>query len=347
MGSILKAVCGVDTFGVYRVVRRVNDSAPRRVVRRVKDSASDAELVRFAKDHDDWNVLNRAGGKKEIHMSLDNSHYAAIIAKEGDDAEYEVRFGGFSDDVDSDVRNYTDLERAVHFAYGRGNDLLKQVQESEVDDARRRSVKDNRRVRWVRDARGRLVRKSVKDDAASSIDDIVKFLESQDGADYIYIENIDAKGANVYADIRYMDGDDEYTADLEIFLDDAHVEVALSFYEGGIYAGSYIVEGESSQMMSLLEDVIALLNRNDGVASVILEIFTTDMRKGLRLMPRYRELFEGYAAKQKGAVTDARKQKGVMVDARKKPHKAMLEKAVKDTRRIRLVRDSRGRLVRK
>lgn len=345
MGSILKAVCGVDTFGVRRVVCRVRDSAPRRVVRRVKDSASDAELVRFAKDHDDWNVLNRAGGKKEIHMSLDNSHYAAIIAKEGDDAEYEVRFGGFSDDVDSNVRNYTDLERAVRFAYGRGNDLLKQ--EKEVNDTRRRSVKDNRRVRWVRDARGRLVRKAVKDDAAPSIDDVVKFLESQDGADYIYIENIDVKGTNVYADIRYMDGDDEYSADLEIFLDDAEAEVALSFYEGGVYAGSYIVEDESSHIMPLLEDVIALLNRNDGVVSVILEIFTTDMRKHLRLMPRYREEFEGYAAKQKGAVTDARKEKGAAADARKKPHKAMLKKEVKDTRRIRLVRDSRGRLIRK
>lgn len=341
MGSILKAVCGVDTFGVRRVVCRVSDSAPRRVVRRVKDSASDAELVRFAKDHDDWDVLNRAGGKKEIRMSLDGSHYAAIIAKEGNDAEYEVRFGGFSDDVDSNVRNYTDLERAVRFAYGRGNDLLKQEKEKEkekeVNDARRRSVKDNRRVRWVRDARGRLMRKAVKDDAASSIDDVVKFLESQDGVDYIYIENIDAKGTNVYADLRYIGGDGEYTADLEIFLDDAHAEVALSFYDGAAYAGSYIVEGESSHIMSLLEDIIALLNRNDGFASVILEIFTTDMHKGLRLMPRYRELFEGYAAKQKGAVADARK----------KPHRAMPKKEVKDTRRIRLVRDSRGRLVRK
>lgn len=499
MSKFLGMLCG--ECGSYTFIK---DSAPR-VIRRVvvRDSANDDELVRYAKAHDDWEVYDRPRGKKGIRLSLDNSHYAAISAIEGKDAEYEVRFRGFSDAIDTEnTRNYTDLERAVHFAYARGKDLLEKesvndgrgskrgcgVRRENIKDVRRsrvnRHVKDDdygttltaegamklmknyssltdidrdgefifadwdlvaraeedanvggvtvwvrcdgddddalvteygvtfldagnvpygeykenagayatnldillgileksddqhdlenrleyyadeysrgifrvedvckkkapRHVRVARDSRGRLMHKAVKDDAAPSIDAVVKFLESEDGAGYVYIENIDVKGFTIYADIRYMNGDDKYTADLEIFLDATHTEVALSFYEGGVYVGSYIVEGESSRIISLLEDVMALFNHNDGVGSVILEILTTDLRKDLRLMPHYRELFEGYAAKPEGAVTDARKQKGAMVDTCKKPHKAMSKKEVKDARHIHFVRDSRGRWVRK
>lgn len=318
MGSILKAVCGVDTFGV------------RRIVRRVKDSASDAELVRFAKDHDDWDVLNRAGGKKEIRMSLDNSHYAAIIAKEGDDAEYEVRFGGFSDDVDSNVRNYTDLERAVRFAYGRGNDLLKQEKEKEVNDARRRSVKDNRRVRWVRDSRGRLVRDShvchVKDDTsnlimatldliAKRVDVEVQNVEDTDGIIFADVILPSDGGLSVLLSIPYADS---------AFPDDAWYGT-LTFNKDGIPFG------ESSFKSMMLDSLIGnMLGYVDGCESV------EALVKGLlRIRPSNTRIDADMEAEF------------AVNDARKKSYMTKSVKATKDSRRIRLVRDSRGRLVRK
>lgn len=332
MGSILKAVCGVDTFGVYRVVRRVNDSAPRRVVRRVKDSASDAELVRFAKDHDDWDVLNRAGGKKEIRMSLDGSHYAAIIAKEGDDAEYEVRFGGFSDDVDSNVRNYTDLERAVRFAYGRGNDLLKQAQaqEGEVSDVRRRSVKDNRRVRWVRDSRGRLVRDShvcrVKDDTsnlimatlgliAKRVDVEVQNVEDTDGIIFADVILPSDGGLSVLLSIPYADS---------AFPDDAWYGT-LTFNKDGIPFGESLFK--SMMLDSLIGNMLGYVDGCESVEALV---------KGLlRIRPN-------------NTIIDAdMKAEFAVNDTRKKSYMTKSVKATKDSRRVRLVRDSRGRLVRK
>lgn len=328
MGSILKAVCGVDTFGVRRVVCRVSDSAPRRVVRRVKDSASDAELVRFAKDHDDWDVLNRAGGKKEIRMSLDDSHYAAIIAKEGDDAEYEVRFGGFSDDVDSNVRNYTDLERAVHFAYGRGNDLLKQ--EKEANDTRRRSVKDNRRVRWVRDSRGRLVRDSrvcrVKDDTSNlimaTLDIIAKRAE-------VKVENVEDTDGIIFADV-ILPSDGALSVLLSIpyadsaFPDDAWYGT-LTFNKDGIPFGESSFK--SMELDSLIGTMLAYIDEAESVEAVVKEL--------LRARPS-------------NTIIDAdMKAEFAVNDTRKKSYMSKSVKATKDSRRIRLVRDSRGRLVRK
>lgn len=330
MGSILKAVCGVDTFGVRRVVCRVNDSAPRRVVRRVKDSASDVELVRFAKDHDDWDVLNRAGGKKEIRMSLDNSHYAAIIAKEGDDAEYEVRFGGFSDDVDSNVRNYTDLERAVRFAYGRGNDLLKQAQEKEVNDARRRSVKDNRRVRWVRDARGRLVRDSrvcrVKDDTSNLIMATLDIIANR--AD-VEVQNVEDTDGIIFADV-ILPSDGGLSVLLSIpyadsaFPDDAWYGT-LTFNKDGIPFGESSFK--SMELDSLIGTMLAYIDEAESVEAVVKEL--------LRARPSNTRIDADMKAEF------------AVNDTRKKSYMTKSVKTTKDSRRIRLVRDSRGRLVRK
>lgn len=219
-----------EKVGDSRTIRRVVRDSRSYAVRRVKDDATQAELKRFAKEDKYWELYNTDTPREEIRTYFDDSHYAAIRV-DSKDKSYEVRFGGFSDKIDAEtVRHYTDLADATKFAYARGMDFMKREGDTSVKDsrlngcvARRRSIKDSRIVRRVRDGRF--------DTAPETLIEILKGSISDVGVEG-HVKNITIDGNEVFADWVYGTSDDDFSVLLSFFPESWSGAITITADEG-------------------------------------------------------------------------------------------------------------------
>lgn len=320
MSKFLGMLCGeCESFNF------IKDSAPR-VIRRVvvRDSANDDELVRYAKTHDDWEAYGRPRGKKEIRLSLDNSHYAAISVIEGKDAEYEVHFRGFSDAIDAEnTRNYTDLERAARFAYARGKDLL---EKGSVGDARRsRTVRDDAIVKRSEDPNYTYVR--MWDNSEERVVDLLDAAASLFGTK---LNNVTDESDTLYADVVYP----QMGSPVSILFWTTLEDTPDYGWHGGftfLYNGKAFGQCEftSETLTALFSTTMGYASDADSAVDLIHDL--------LKAMPSACQIEEDVWKQVQGFVGDARGSKRVGMT---RPQNA------KGARRSRTVRDNRGRCVR-